>query len=171
MKYGLMFVLFLSLVDFSFASSGSGETDIVPRVINFVIFAAIIYYLLAEKLKSFFAERTLSIQAELEKVQTILNDSKAKFEDAQNELEKAKLLAEQMVKDATNDIQKIEQKIEASMNEEMTNLQKHFDEKIVAETNKVKRDVVNEVVNHLLKDESLAISTDDISNIILKKVA
>lgn len=37
-----------------FASEGShGQTDIIPRAVNFLIFAALVYYLLADKVKAF----------------------------------------------------------------------------------------------------------------------
>ena len=41
-----------------FASEGShGQTDIIPRAVNFLIFAALVYYLLADKVKAFFCRQ------------------------------------------------------------------------------------------------------------------
>lgn len=55
-----MMFLFPAVV---FAAGGTGEeTDTVQRIVNFIIFAAIIYYLLAHRLKAYFAGRTASIQ-------------------------------------------------------------------------------------------------------------
>lgn len=73
-----------------FAAGAGEETDTVQRIVNFIIFAAIIYYLLANRLKAYFAGRTASIQAELDKVQETLKASEAKVEDAKAQLENAK---------------------------------------------------------------------------------
>ena len=74
------------------ANEGAVETDIVQRTVNFIIFAGILWYLLADKIKAFFSDRTLSIQAELDKVQDTLKASKDKVSDAQKKLEEAKKL-------------------------------------------------------------------------------
>jgi F-type H+-transporting ATPase subunit b len=47
------FLLFLAGV-LAFASEGSGHTDIIPRTINFIIFVAILWYLVGDKVKRFF---------------------------------------------------------------------------------------------------------------------
>ena len=39
-----------------FANEGAKETDIVQRTVNFIIFAGILWYLLADKIKAFFAK-------------------------------------------------------------------------------------------------------------------
>ena len=69
-----------------FANSQGAETDIVQRTVNFLIFAGILWYLLADKIKAFFAERSLSIQAELDKVQDTLKASQDKVTDAQKKI-------------------------------------------------------------------------------------
>lgn len=82
-----------------FASSEGAETDIVQRTVNFIIFAGILWYLLADKIKAFFADRTASIQAELDKVQDTLKASQDKVEDAaKKNLKKRKLLQQKLLK-------------------------------------------------------------------------
>jgi len=39
-----------------FANSDGAETDIIQRTVNFVIFAGILWYLLADKIKAFFCK-------------------------------------------------------------------------------------------------------------------
>ena len=80
-----------------FANEGAVETDIVQRTVNFIIFAGILWYLLADKIKAFFAERTSSIQAELDKVQDTLKASQDKVTDAQKKLAEAKKIATEIV--------------------------------------------------------------------------
>lgn len=81
-----------------FANSQGAETDIVQRTVNFLIFAGILWYLLADKIKAFFAERSLSIQAELDKVQDTLKASQDKVTDAQKNWQKLKKLLLKLLK-------------------------------------------------------------------------
>lgn len=173
MKKSMIILSVLMLQGLVFANSEAGavETDIVPRTVNFLIFAAIIYYLLADKLKAYFSERTSSVRSELEKVQNILNESKQKYDNAKAEVENSKLIAEQIVADAKADIARIQQSIEKSVSEDIANLAKHFDEKIVIETRKAKKEVVSEVLETMLNDNNLGVSDREISDIIVKKVA
>jgi F-type H+-transporting ATPase subunit b len=147
------------------------QTDILERTVNFLIFIAILYYLLADKLKGFFSNRTQSIQTELDKVQEMLKASQKKVEDAKVEVENAKKVAEELVTSASNDVASIKKKIESSVENEIAFLNKTLDEKMSLEVKKVKREVVEEVLNQLLSNENIAISQNDLANIVLKKVA
>jgi F-type H+-transporting ATPase subunit b len=71
-------------------ASEDTQTDIVPRVVNFLIFASIIYYLLADKIKEFFKNRKDEISAKLESVQVKVKESKKRREDSAIKVEEAK---------------------------------------------------------------------------------
>jgi len=154
-----------------FASDAGVETDILQRTVNFLIFIAILYYLLAEKAKAFFTGRTASIQAELDKVQQVLKESEAKVEGAKSDLENAKKLANEIVETASADIDSIKKSIEESVEQEIAYLSKSFDEKIEIEARKVKKEVVSEILDELLSSDSIALSQNELANIVLKKVA
>ena len=86
-----MLLLGLALVPVPlFANEGAVETDIVQRTVNFIIFAGILWYILADKIKAFFAERSLSIQAELDKEQDTLKASQEKIKNAQKKISGSK---------------------------------------------------------------------------------
>jgi F-type H+-transporting ATPase subunit b len=154
-----------------FASDANVETDIFQRTVNFVIFAGIIYYLLADKVKAYFAQRSQDIQSELEKVEELKKESALKVEAAQEELDKAKQLAAELIEDAKSDIDSIKNKIAQSIDQEITYLMKNLDEKMDIETKKIKAEVVEEILDQLFSDENIAISQDELSSIILSKVA
>lgn len=154
-----------------YASDANVETDILERTVNFLIFISIIYYLLADRLKNFFTNRTKSIQAELDKVQEMLKASEDKVVEAKQEIENAKKIAAELVDSAKNDIESIKNKIEESVEQEIAYLSKSFDEKTALEARRVKKEVVESVLDQLLSDENIAVSQQDITNIILKKVA
>jgi F-type H+-transporting ATPase subunit b len=154
-----------------FANDTGVETDILQRTVNFFIFIAILYYLLADKARAFFSDRTSSIQAELDKVQQVLKESEAKVEGAKAELEDAKKIALDIVETANADTLSIKKAIEESVDNEIEYLLKSFDEKIKIETKKVKKEVVSEILEQLLSTDNITISQNELANIVLKKVA
>jgi F-type H+-transporting ATPase subunit b len=154
-----------------FANSHGAETDIVQRTVNFLIFAGILWYLLADKIKAFFAERSLSIQAELDKVQDTLKASQEKIKDAQKKLEEAKKIATEIVEGAKADVDSVKQKVAAAVESDIANLNKNLDEMMKVETSKAKKEVVNEVLEELLSSENIKLTQNELVNIVLKKVA
>ena len=58
-----------------------------------------------------------------------------------------------------------------SVENDIANLEKHFDEKVRVETRKAKKEVVSEVLNELLNTDNIELSQEELSNIVLKKVA
>jgi F-type H+-transporting ATPase subunit b len=154
-----------------FAAGASEETDTVQRIVNFIIFAAIIYYLLANKIKAYFAGRTASIQAELDKVQDTLKASEAKVEDAKAQLENAKRLAAEIVAGANLDIDKIKDSVSRNVTQEINYMQKTFNEKLDIELKKAKKEVVAEVLEELLDSKNIDVSNEELASIVLKKVA
>ena len=154
-----------------FANTEGAETDIVQRTVNFIIFVGILWYLLADKIKAYFAGRTASIQAELDKVQDSLKASKDKVEEANKKLEEAKALATEIVDGAKADIDSVKKRVSDAVDAEIANLEKTFDERIKVETSKTKRQIVSEVLDELLSSENVSLTQDELANIVLKKVA
>lgn len=154
-----------------FGSDANVETDILERTVNFLIFISIVYYLLADKLKAFFSERTSSIQSELDKVQEMLKASESRVNEAKQEIENAKKVADELVSSANKDIEIIKNKIEVAVEQEIAFLSKSFDEKTELEVRKVKREVVENILNKLLSEDNIELSQDELANIVLKKVA
>ena len=167
-----MLLLGLAIVPVAlFANEGAVETDIVQRTVNFIIFAGILWYLLADKIKAFFAERSLSIQAELDKVQDTLKASQDKVKDAQKKLEEAKKIATEIVEGAKADIDSVKQKVATAVDSDIANLNKNLDEMMKVETSKAKKEVVAQVLEELLSSENINLTQNELVNIVLKKVA
>lgn len=155
-----------------FAAAGAEtDYDIVQRTVNFIIFAGILWYLLADKIKAFFADRTLSIQAELDKVQDTLKASEDKVNEAQKQLDDAKKLAAEIVENAKADIDSVKQKVSVAVDSDIAHLEKNLEEMMKVETSKAKREVVAEILEELLKSDNIKLSQDELANIVLKKVA
>lgn len=169
-------ILLLGLVALApvalFASEGAETNyDIVQRTVNFIIFAGILWYLLADKIKAFFAERSLSIQAELDKVQDTLKASQEKVKDAQKKLEEAKKLATEIVESAKADVDSVKQKVAVAVDTDIANLNKNLDEMMKVELSKAKKQVVTEVLEELLSSDNIKLTQNELVNIVLKKVA
>ena len=154
-----------------FANSQGAETDIVQRTVNFIIFAGILWYLLADKIKAFFAERSLSIQAELDKVQDTLKASQDKVTDGQKKLAEAKKIATEIVEGAKADVDSVKQKVATAVDSDIANLNKNLDEMMKVEISKAKKEVVTQVLEELLSSENIKLTQDELANIVLKKVA
>jgi len=166
-----LLLLMLAFAPLALFASEGAETDIIQRTVNFVIFAGILWYLLADKMKAYFANRSIGIQAELDKVQDTLKESQAKVDDATLKLEEAKKLAIEIVSGANAEIDLIKSKIAQAADNEIVHLNKGFDDKIKVETRKAKKEVVQSVLETLLDSENIGVSQDELANIVLKKVA
>ncbi|QOG11765.1 hypothetical protein [Arcobacter sp. FWKO B] len=170
LKY-IFTIMALLLPAVVFAAGSGEETDTIQRIVNFIIFAAIIYYLLAHRLKAYFAGRTASIQAELDKVQDTLKASEAKVEEAKAQLENAKKLASEIVAGANLDVDKIKDSVSRNVTQEIAYMQKAFNEKLELELKKAKKEVVAEVLEELLSSQNIDVSNEELARIVLKKVA
>ena len=171
MKRILLLGLALAPVAVFASSEGAVETDIVQRTVNFIIFAGILWYILADKIKAFFAERSLSIQSELDKVQDTLKASQDKVTDAQKKLAEAKKIATEIVEGAKADVDSVKQKVATAVDSDIANLNKNLDEMMKVEISKAKKEVVTQVLEELLSSENIKLTQDELANIVLKKVA
>ncbi len=159
-------LLVLSGVALFANEAANGGTDIIPRTINFLIFVALLWYLVGDKIKRFFAERRESIARKFQEIEEKLKESKAKKEVLKAELEEAKKLAEEIIKTAKKEAELVESKIKAQVEEEITLLQKHFEEFKESEIRKTKQEAVKEFMEEILKD--IHITSEDAAKLILK---
>ncbi len=156
----------------AFASEhAEGGTDIVPRTVNFLIFAAILYYLIADKIKAFFRDRTGSIATQLTEIQEKLDRVKESKEEALKEAEEAKVKAKELVEIARKEAQMLAEKIEMSAKEEAEHMKKALAERMEIEEKKMTKSVVAEVIDEMFAAGKISLSNDDFVNIIRKKVA
>jgi F-type H+-transporting ATPase subunit b len=155
------------------ASSGAegGHTDIVPRAINFFIFAAIMYYLLAEPAKTFYLSRRQGIADRLDSIQEKLKESNSAKEKAQQKVEEAKANAKSLVETSKKEAQMLADKIANETKSELKNLEKAFQEKTEIERRKMTRDVVSSVLDQMFDGETIALDKDELVTIVMKKVA
>ena len=149
----------------------SGGTDFVPRLVNFIIFAAIIYYFVADPIKNFFKNRSGGIAAELEEVQNRLKAAKQEKEDAKAAYEAAQKTAEEIIESAKKESQLLAKKLDEQLHAELENLEKLQEEKMEVEKRQMVRKTVSEVLSELFKGDAIAMDEKKFVNLIMKKVA
>ncbi|MBD3823387.1 MAG: F0F1 ATP synthase subunit B [Epsilonproteobacteria bacterium] len=164
-------VLSLMLSSFAFASGGNAETDIVQRTVNFLLFAGLVWYLVAEPVKSYFAGRTNAIADQLKKAEEKLNESMALKKEALNKISEAEKFAEELVEASKRENKILNDGIMAQCNADLENMVKQQAVLVEFEERKMVRSVVEEVLNEVLSQSADSFDKEAMANIILKKVA
>lgn len=168
----IKFILLLAAPMLAFgAGSGSGEYDIIPRVINFVIFFAILYYLIAKPVKAAYHGRINAIAKRLNAIQEKLKASNAKKEEAAKKVENAKVIANDLTQAVKKEIEIMLVKIEKDTQNEIAILEKSYEEQKDFEERKLVRAVVSEVLDELFASDAMKIDQNELINLIMKKVS
>ena len=144
------------------------ETDFIPRVVNFAIFAGILWYLLADKVKEFYANRTKSIADAFNEAEAKLKEAQARKEALKKEVEEAHKKADDIISTAKKEAILLKEQIIKQANQEIEILNKNFEEQKAYEESKMKKEVVEAYLNNLVKD--IHLSSEEVANIVTKKV-
>jgi len=167
-----MAAFFLPAVVFASGHEATGGgTDFVPRLVNFIIFAAIIYYFAAEPIKNFFTGRSGEIASKLEEVQNRLKAIKKAKEDARAAYEAAQQTADEIIESAKKESQLLAKKLDEQLHLELDNLEKLQQEKMDVEKRQMVRKTVAEVLSELFKGDAIGMDEKKFVNLIMKKVA
>ena len=153
----------------TFLFASEGETDIVARVINFLIFVAILWYLIADKVIAFFRQRKEKIAKQFQEVEEKLKETKEQKEILKAKLEEVKAKANEIVEDSKKEAEVIYNNIIKEAKEEIELYKKHFEEFKEIEIRKAKKEAIRELLENIIKD--VHITSEDAVKIILKKVA
>ncbi len=168
----LVFMLMIST--YALASGGSAEgagTDIVQRTVNFVLFAGLVWYLVAEPVKSYFASRSQAIADELKKVQDKLSDTIALKKEALLKISDAEKYADALAISSKKENKIISDSIMAQCENELETLTKQHAVLKEFEERKMVRNVVKDVLDQVLTQSSNDFDIEAMANVILKKVA
>lgn len=147
------------------------EYDYVPRLVNFIIFASLIYYLVANPIKGFFKGRSEGIAAQLNEIEEKLQAAKDEKKEAQNRLKESEKKAEEILVDAKAEAVLLAEKIVKANEEELLLLEKQLAEKITLEERKSAREVIDEILSENITNEDIILDEAKVVEIISKKVA
>ncbi len=169
---GRIVLVSIALATLAFGSSGhEGGTDIVQRTVNFLLFAGLIWYLVAKPVKDFFSSRTKSIQDELEAVQKRLNETVQRKKEALSKISEAEKLAEEILEHAKKENKVLNDKILSACDAEIENMEKIHQSQMELAQRRMVKEVVEEVVAKAIEESSKEFNKDAMVNVILKKVA
>ncbi len=173
MKNLLKFALFLGFLPAIMlaSSGGSGDYDIVPRTINFLIFAAILIYLLKNPAKNFYNARINKISSRLEDIQKRVLESKNKKLEMAKKIEDAKKEGAAAVELAQKEAQILAEKIAKDTKAELALMQRYFEEQKDYERRKMQKEVVAALLGELFESKDAQLSQDAVLDIMLKKVS
>lgn len=164
-------VLMLSAYLFGSDAGAEGSTDIVQRTVNFLIFAGILFYILAEPVKNYFSGRSAGIADELEKVQERLRESKRLKEAAEHKIEEAERFASELAESSKKENKILNDKILAQCEQELEVIAKQNDALMELDRRKMVREVVSEVMNDVMNSSGEALGKEAMTEILKKKVA
>jgi len=165
-------VLMLMISTYAFASeAGHGETDIVQRTVNFLLFAGLVWYLVGEPAKNYFASRSQAIADEFKKAQDRLDESIALKERALAKISAAEKFAEELVVTSKKENKIINDNIMSQCELDLETLAKQASTSREYAQRKMVRNVVENVIKETLAQSSGDFDKEAMANVILKKVA
>lgn len=144
------------------------QSDFFARSVNFVIFVAIVWVLLAGRARAFFAARRERISTQLSEVQDKLKTAKNNKEQALRRLEEAKEQATEIISNAKRETYLITQKVEEQSRIDIENMLKHTQSLMEFEQKRMEKQVVDEVLTEVFAQNKL--NTQEYVNILQKKV-
>jgi F-type H+-transporting ATPase subunit b len=144
------------------------DSDFIPRLVNFIIFAAILWYLLADKIKTFYANRSNSIASKFEEVENKLKESKLQKEVLKAKVEETHKKAEEIIKTAQKEAEILKTQTLTTAKNEIAMLNKQFEDFKAYEESRIKKEVVESYLKDLAKD--IHLSSEEVATIVTKKV-
>ena len=153
------------------SEAGHGETDIVQRTVNFLLFAGLVWYLVGEPAKAYFASRSQGISGELKKVQEKLEESITLKKEALAKISDAEKFAKELAVVAKKENKVINDKIMTQCDADLENISKQSASTKEFEQRKMVRSVVENVLSETLAQSSESFDKEAMANVILKKVA
>ena len=165
-------VLMLSVSTIALASdAGNTGTDIVQRTVNFVLFAGLVWYLVAEPAKAYFASRSKAIADDLKRVQDRLNESIALKKEALAKISDAEKFAEDLAVSSKKENKIINDNMMVQCDTELEAISKQHVSLTEFEQRNMVRNVVEEIVKETLSQTGSSFDKEAMANVILKKVA
>ncbi len=147
------------------------ENDFWPRVVNFTIFASLLYYLVANPIKDFFKGRSADIASQLNEIEEKLQAAKDEKKEAQVRLDASEKKAEEILVDAKAEAVILAEKIATGNQNELILLEKQLEEKMTLEERKSAREAIDEVLSENITTDDINLDEKKVVEIISKKVA
>ena len=167
----LVLILMISTYALASETLSDGSTDIVQRTVNFIIFVGLIWYLVAEPVKNYFASRSKNIADDLKRVQEKLNESITLKKDALSKISDAEKYAENLKVASKKENKIINDNIMLQCDNDLEVVSKQHTALMEFEQRRMVRDTVEEIIKETLSQSSESFDKKAMANVLLKKVA
>ncbi|GMB94495.1 F0F1 ATP synthase subunit B, AtpF [Helicobacter heilmannii] len=148
-----------------------GHTDIVMRILNFILFVGILWYLTGNTFKNILATRRARIAQSLEQLQEERQVAKEQKEQALKALEEAKAQATQIVSNAKQEAYLLTQKFDQQSKATIEKLIKNHQATQEKEDERMQAEAIAEILNELFKGAKMELNTPNYMHLIHNKVA
>lgn len=177
-KIGLL-VAFAILPVLLAAGEGSGqyfqitgrENDMVPRIFNFLVFAGLLYYLIADPVRNFFKGRREGIASRLEEIERRLQEAKEARKSAEQTLAESEKKAEEILKDAQKEAEVLAEHYRTLGERELEALERQYRERMEMEERKMQRETVVKLLDENISSDDIPLSGSQVIETLAKKVA
>jgi F-type H+-transporting ATPase subunit b len=147
------------------------EHDFWQRVLNFSIFAGLIYYLVANPIKEFFQGRSANISNQIKEIEAKLQESKNEEQLAKEELAKAEAKAQEIISDGKAEAQILAENILKKGEELLHSLEKNLEDKMEVEKRRVVKATINELLESGISNDDISLDSSKVVSLVSKKVA
>lgn len=164
-------ILFLFIIPIFVFAGDEADYDIVPRTINFLLFAAIMYYFLANPIKNAYKGRIKNIEDTLNRAKNKAIEAKEKVSQAKQEVENAKIKANELIEIGKKQANDLALKLEKEANNEITAMVSTFEEQKEFAKKEATKKVVLEVIEEIFDNKNVKINRNDFVDLLIKKVS
>lgn len=153
------------------ASASLQESDFIQRVINFVIFVAILWYFAFDTIKGIFTQRQAEISHRLQEAQDLFHKAKKEQEMTYKKLEESKEKAKEIINMAKQEAYIIEQKYNEQIKKDLENLKYSLESSMSFERMKTIQNATIKAIDELVQSKSVQLDKQDYINIITKRIS
>jgi F-type H+-transporting ATPase subunit b len=147
------------------------STDFVPRVFNFLIFAALVYYLVAEPIRNFFKSRREKIAEQLSEIERRLQEAKEAKKSAEKALAESEKKAREILEDGKKEAALLAQRYRELGERELAALEAQYHERMETEERRMIRESIVALLDENISVEDIPLTASQVVDTLSKKVA
>ncbi len=147
------------------------NSDFFYRVLNFTIFAGLIYYLVANPIRDFFKNRSADIANRIKEIDIKLQESKNEAKLAEENLAKSQEKAKEIIADAKDESIILAKNIAQKSEEILVALEKQLEDKIAVEKNRMVKSTIKKLLEDGIDSSDINIDNSKVVSLVSKKVA
>jgi F-type H+-transporting ATPase subunit b len=147
------------------------SSDFIPRIFNFLIFAGLLYYLIAEPVRDFFRGRREQIAAQLKEIESRLQEAKEARKAAEQALAESEKKAKEILEDAKKEVAILTERYKELGQRELEALERQYEERIEMEERKMQRETILTLLDENISTEDIPLSGSQVIETLAKKVA